>query len=98
LIFVWQYSNGRLPFSSTMIDSHKTKTKRGGKRSGAGRKPLPLTQRRVSISIRLPPNVATMLDDLCANTDRDRTAVIAAAIKNDWRQGRILPLKGKKAH
>jgi len=40
----------------------KIKNKRGGKRKGAGRKPLPGTQKMVKISTVVNPNIRKFLD------------------------------------
>ena len=59
---------------------------------------MPLSQRRVALSTRLPPKVAGLRDELCRKTGRNKTRVIASAIEFDWRRAGIFPVRRKKAH
>lgn len=46
------------------MTSQNTKTK-GGKRAGAGRKPLPLDQRAVGVTVRVRPDIAARFSAWC---------------------------------
>ena len=43
----------------------QAKAKRGGARNGAGRKPLPLDQRAVGVTVRVRPVVASLFSAWC---------------------------------
>jgi hypothetical protein len=48
-----------------MTSPNTKTTKQGGKRKGAGRKPLPSDQRSVAVTVRLRPQVAARFRDWC---------------------------------
>jgi len=54
----------------------------GGARPGAGRKPRPAAERRVTVTLRLPPELARHIDAAAARTGMTRTAVIVAWLKH----------------
>jgi hypothetical protein len=54
----------------------------GGPRPGAGRKPAPAGQRSVTITLRLPPDLAREIDAEAARYDTTRTAAIVARLRN----------------
>jgi hypothetical protein len=62
------------------LKSGHTEIKRGGKRNGAGRKPLPQDQRRVSITIRLSRERFDRLCYLSKSSGFPKTKIISDAI------------------
>lgn len=58
---------------------------------------MPSSRRRVPVSIRLPPDVCWMLDNLSDKTGWDRTAVIESAIKDSWYLAKALVMKESEA-
>ena len=53
----------------------------GGKRKGAGRKPLPLDQRAVVITMRVRPAVAWQFSAWCAARGVSQAAAFAAWVR-----------------
>lgn len=54
---------------------------RGGKRLGAGAKPLPAEQHRVAVTVRLPPASAALLRALADLTGESQGDVLVAALE-----------------
>src|ERR1035438_6453925 len=65
----------------TPLKPGNTEIKRGGKRAGAGRKPLPPDQRRVSITIRLSREYFDRLVFVAKECQHSKTKVIEKCIK-----------------
>jgi hypothetical protein len=57
----------------------------GGPRKGAGRKPRPAGERRVTVTLRLPPELARHVDAAADRCGMTRTAVIVAWIEQGQR-------------
>lgn len=55
----------------------------GGTRPGAGRKPTPADQRSVTVTLRLPPDLAREIDAEAARSGATRSGVIVARLR-DW--------------
>lgn len=56
----------------------------GGKRTGAGRKPLPPDQRAVGVTVRVRPEVAALFRDLCKQAGVSQSFALTAWIKGWW--------------
>jgi hypothetical protein len=56
----------------------------GGKRPGAGRKPLSPDQRPVAVTVRLRPEVAALFRDLCKRAGVSQSFALTAWIKEWW--------------
>lgn len=54
---------------------------RGGNRSGAGRKPKPAEERSVTVTLRLPPDLAREIDAEAARCGFTRTAAIVHRLR-----------------
>jgi hypothetical protein len=63
----------------------KTEHQRGGHRPNAGRKPRPAAERRVTVTLRLPPELARHVDAAAERCGMTRTAVIVAWLEQGQR-------------
>ena len=59
----------------------------GGPRPGSGRPPKPAAERSVTVTLRLPPDLARELDAAAQRDGTTRTAVIVARLRT-WKGGR----------
>ena len=55
---------------------------RGGKREGAGRKPVPLKEQRVSLTVRVLPRTKAVLDELKDSNGRSYGKLIDEIVGN----------------
>lgn len=53
----------------------------GGKREGAGRKPLPAEDRKVGVTMRVHPSIAAKWAEYCANRAKSQAVAFAEYVK-----------------
>ena len=68
----------------------QSKATQGGARPGAGRKPRPAAERRVTVTLRLPPELARHIDAAAERTGMTRTAVIVAWLEQGQRSSPLV--------
>lgn len=63
------------------LPASASRTKQGGKRTGAGRKPLPHDQRAVGVTVRVRPEIAARFAAWCAAKGISQALAFAAWVR-----------------
>jgi len=84
-------NNSNIEIKLIPLKSGNTEIKRGGKRQGAGRKPLPPERKRVAITIRISKEKSDRLWYLSKRSGKSKTAIIEGLID-------MLRLQGEPPH